>query len=65
MDTVLSILVLAAIALIWGAYALWQRGGSRKQVVLMLVMAAVLAANVAIWVLPVGGAQAPASTELN
>ena len=27
-------------------------------------LAAVLAANVAIWVLPVGGAQAPASTEL-
>jgi hypothetical protein len=64
MDTVLSILVLAAIALLWGAYALWRRGGSRKQVALMVVMAAVLAANVAIWVVPGAGSSAPVSTEL-
>lgn len=64
MDTVLSILMLAAIALLWGAHALWRRGGPRKQVVLMLVMAAVLAANVAIWVLPIFGTSAPVSTEL-
>jgi len=64
MDTVLSILVLAAIALLWGAYVLWRRGGSRKQIALMVVMAAVLAANVAIWVVPVAGRSAPVSTEL-
>lgn len=64
MDTVLSILVLAALALIWGAWALHRRGGSRRQVVLMLVMAGVLAANVAIWLVPVGGQDAPATLEL-
>ncbi len=61
MDTIYSIAMLAALALVWGAYALWKRGGSRKQVALMLVMAAVLAANVAIWVLPIFGEAAPAS----
>ncbi|HNJ48083.1 MAG TPA: hypothetical protein PK479_06610 [Novosphingobium sp.] len=64
MDTVLSILVLAAIALVWGAFALWRRGGSRKQVVLMLIAAAVLAANVVIWVIPLDGRPAPPSSEL-
>ncbi len=64
MDTVLSILVLAAIALVWGAFALWRRGGARKQVVLMLIAAGVLAANVAIWVIPLDGKLAPPSSEL-
>lgn len=50
--TVLSILVLACLALLLGAYALRRRGGQRRQVVLMLVLAAVIAANVAIWVMP-------------
>lgn len=64
MDTIYSIAMLAAMALIWGAWALWRRGGSRKQVALMLVMAAVLAVNVAIWVLPVSGDTAPTATQL-
>lgn len=51
-DTVLSIMVLACLGLALGALALWRRGGQRKQAVLMLVLAAVLAGNVAIWVLP-------------
>ena len=51
-DTVLSILVLACLALLLGAYALGRRGGQRRQVVLMLVLAAVMAANIAIWVMP-------------
>lgn len=51
-DTVLSIMVLACLALMLGAVALWRRGGQRKQVLLMLVLAAVVAANVAIWVVP-------------
>ena len=50
--TVLSILVLACLALLLGAYALGRRGGQRRQVVLMLVLAAVMAANIAIWVMP-------------
>lgn len=51
-DTVLSIMVLACLALLLGALALWRRGGQRKQVALMLVLAAIVAGNVAIWVVP-------------
>ena len=57
-DTVLSILVLACLALLLGAYALGRRGGQRRQIVLMLVLAAVMAANIAIWVLPGGSGKA-------
>ena len=53
-DTALSILVLSAIALVIGAIYLIRRGGPRKQAILMLVMAALMAANVAIWTLPLG-----------
>jgi hypothetical protein len=53
MDTALSLLVLTVAAMVLGAAWLWRRGGSRKQIVLMLVLAAVLASNVAIWTLPV------------
>jgi uncharacterized membrane protein YqjE len=52
MGTALSLMVLAIIALVAGAIWLLKRGGSRKQAVLMLVLAVVLAANVAIWTLP-------------
>jgi hypothetical protein len=52
MPVALSLLVLTTFALVIGAAWLWRRGGSRKQVALMLVLAAVLAANVAIWTLP-------------
>ena len=48
----LSLLVLTTLALISGALWLWRRGGSRKQVTLMLVLAAVLAFNIAMWTLP-------------
>lgn len=50
--TALSLLVLTVLALLAGAYWLSRRGGRRKQIVLMLVLAAVLAANVALWTLP-------------
>lgn len=52
MAIALSLLVLTVIVLVLGAVWQWRRGGSRKQAVLMLVLAAVLAANVAIWTLP-------------
>ena len=51
-ETALSLAVLMVIALPLGALALWRRGGSRKQALLMLALAAILAANVVIWVLP-------------
>lgn len=51
MDTALSIVVLGAIALVLGAIALWRRG-VRKQALMMLLLAAIAAGNVAIWVVP-------------
>ena len=50
--TVMSIMVLAAIILLLGAFALWRRGGPRKQVGLMVLLAAIIATNVAIWAIP-------------
>ena len=68
MDIVLSILVLAAFALLIGAVLLWRRG-VRKQALLMVVLAIIAAVNVAIWTLPgkdgasplnkIGGEEAP------
>ena len=58
-DAVLSLMVLTAIAMIAGAFWLRRRGGSTRQVVLMLVLAAVIAANVAIWTFPDAGGDAP------
>jgi hypothetical protein len=52
MGAALSLMVLTVLALVLGAAWQWRRGGPRKQVVLMLVLAAVLAINVAIWTLP-------------
>jgi hypothetical protein len=57
--TVLSLLVLTAIALVAGAIFLWRSRGWGKQVALMLVLAAVMAVNVAIWTLPDESGQAP------
>lgn len=51
LDTALSLLVIAAVALLGGAYLQWRRG-NRKQAGLMLVLAVVMAANVAIWSVP-------------
>ena len=51
-DIALSLAMLMILALPAGAYALHKRGGPKKQIVLMLVLAAILAANVAIWVIP-------------
>lgn len=52
LSAALSLMVLAVIALVGGAAWLWRRGGARKQMALMLVLAAVLAVNVAIWAVP-------------
>jgi len=58
-DAVLSVVMLAALALVVGAIALWRRGGSRKQVLLMIVLALVALVNVAIWTLPDASGDAP------
>ena len=59
MDLILSILVLAALAMIAGAIFLWRRDGLKKQVWLMLLSAAVMIANVLIWTLPNKDGTAP------
>ena len=59
MDLILSILVLAALAMIAGAIFLWRRDGTKKQVWLMLLSAAVMIANVLIWTLPNKDGTAP------
>jgi hypothetical protein len=59
MAMVLSILVLAVVVLVIGAVALWRRGGSRRQVGLMLLLALIAAINVAIWTVPDENGQSP------
>lgn len=51
---VLSLAMLASLALIAGAIVLLRRG-LRKQPVLMLILAAVMIGNVVIWSIPVEG----------
>ena len=58
MDTVLSVVALAAVALVAGAIYLWRKG-VRKQAGLMLVLAVVMVVNVLIWTLPDAGGTAP------
>ena len=58
-DVVLSIVVLAAIALFAGAYALHRRTGSAKQPLLMVLLAVIALLNVAIWTVPDGEGKAP------
>ncbi|MCL4674382.1 MAG: hypothetical protein KJZ64_15950 [Sphingomonadaceae bacterium] len=59
MEIVLSILVLAAFALLAGAAWLWRKGGARKQASLMVVLAIVALLNVAIWTVPQPDGTAP------
>jgi hypothetical protein len=59
MDIVLSIVMLAAIALLIGAFMLWRRTGQAKQPLLMVVLALVALANVAIWTVPDASGEAP------
>ena len=63
MSTVLSILVLAAIAMLLGAAMMWRKG-DRKRAMLMLMLAVIAAANVAIWTLPDASGEAPVSKDV-
>lgn len=64
MEIVLSLMVLTALALVGGAIWLSRRGGARRQVVLMLVLAVVIAANVAILTVPSPDGSAPVAQQL-
>lgn len=59
MELALSLMVLAAIALVIGAILLWRKGGSNKQIGLMLLLAVIMAVNVAIWTLPDSSGKPP------
>lgn len=63
LDTALSLLMLASIALLVGAAFLWRRG-ERQRPVLMLVLAAIMLGNLVIWTLPTqqGGTLVQAAT---
>lgn len=51
-STVLSLMVLTALALLGGAMWLWRKQRAGRQAMLMLVLAAVIAVNVALWAVP-------------
>lgn len=59
LDAVLSLLVLAAIGLVIGAFMMWRRTGNLKNALLMVLLAAVALVNVAIWTLPDASGDAP------
>ena len=59
MNTVLSIAMLAAFALVGGAIFFWRRTGAVKQPALMVLLALVMVANVIIWTVPDSSGSAP------
>lgn len=59
MDLVLSIVMLAAIALIVGAIVLWRRTGEVKQPALMVLLALIAIGNVLIWTIPTAEGTSP------
>ena len=58
-DIVLSIVMLAALALVAGAVVLWRRTGQIKQPALMLLLAVIAVMNVLIWTIPTSTGEAP------
>lgn len=51
-DIVLSIVMLAALALLAGAFVLWRRTGELRNPALMVLLALIAIANVLIWTVP-------------
>ncbi len=58
-DAVLSIVMLAALALLAGAFFLWRRTGEVKNPALMVLLAVIAVINVLIWTVPTQSGQAP------
>lgn len=52
LNAVLSIAVLSAFLLLYGAWKRWSRDGASQHMWLMIAAALVIFANVAIWVVP-------------
>ena len=61
LDTALSLMMIAMLALLVGAVYLLRRGGARQQALLMLALAIVMAVNIGIWTLPDSAGTAPAA----
>ena len=59
MSIVLSIVMLAAFALLLAAFIAWRKGLPKKQIGLLLLLALVMAVNVAIWTVPDSEGTAP------
>lgn len=57
-DLVLSIVILAAIALMAGGFYLLRKGG-HKQGLLMILLAMVMLGNAAIWLIPTKSGDSP------
>ena len=58
-DLVLSMLMLAALALLAGAFLLWRRTGDIKRPVLMVILALIAFANILIWTFPTADGTSP------
>lgn len=58
-DIVLSIVMLAALALLAGAFVLWRRTGEAKNPALMVLLAVIAVVNVLIWTVPSDTGEAP------
>ena len=52
LNAILSIAMIAAFLLLYGAWKRWQRDGAGQQMWLMIAAALVIFANVAIWIVP-------------
>ncbi len=63
MATALSLLVLTVIGMLASAVVVWRRKGPMKRVVLLLVLAAVAALNIAIWTVPDSSGESPLGRE--
>ncbi len=62
-DLILSILMLAGTALLAGGVYILYKGTNKKQGLLMLVAAAVMFANVGIWLIPTPESNQPLSPQ--
>jgi drug/metabolite transporter superfamily protein YnfA len=58
-DIVLAIVMLAAFALVAGAFVLWRRTGEVKNPALMVLLAVIAVVNVLIWTVPAPDGKAP------
>jgi drug/metabolite transporter superfamily protein YnfA len=58
-DIVLSIVMLAALALLAGAFVLWRRMGEVKNPALMVLLAVIAVINVLIWTIPTESGDVP------